>query len=315
MFDFSTRSQQVIRRALVVSLPSAALAACDEMPTQSQPEATQLEAVASASPKKVQIAFSRSSSTANPDIYVMSPTGKKLTRLTTDEGIDVQPAWSPDRTKIAFARFPIAGGTEVYVMNADGTGETLVASGSEQPDWSPDGSRIAVTENGGIVIMNADGSNPTRLPDPRPGYVAHEPDWSPDGTRIAFLSTESGGGTEEIWVMNADGSGAMPLTTAGQNQQPAWSPDGSRIAFQSERVGRLQIYIMNTEGSAQTQLTSSAGFNSVPSWSPDGSQIVFTSTRDGNDGNRELYVMNPDGSAQSRLTTTAEDEGAPAWAP
>ncbi|HEV7364961.1 MAG TPA: hypothetical protein VGN76_03865, partial [Gemmatimonadales bacterium] len=294
---------------LLVSLASAALAACDDMPNPAQPEA-----VSSASPKKVQIAFSRGSSTANADIYVMNQNGKKITRLTTDEGSDAKPAWSPDRTKLAFVRYPIAGGSEVYVMNADGTGETLVASGSDEPDWSPDGGRIAVSESqtGGIVIMNADGSNPRRIPDPRPFYLASEPEWSPDGTRIAFLSTESGGGTEEIWVMNADGTGAQPLTTAGQNQQPAWSPDGSRIAFQSERVGRLQIYIMNADGSAQTQLTNTAGFNAVPSWSPDGGQIMFASTRD---GNYELYVMNPDGSAQTRLTTTPEDESWPAWAP
>jgi TolB protein len=311
MFDFSTRSQQAIRRALVASLASGALAACDEMPTQSQPEATQSEAVASANQKKVQIAFSRSSNTVNPDIYVMSPAGKKMTRLTTDEGIDAQPAWSPDRTRIAFTRLPIAGGSEVYTMNADGTGERLVATGSEQPDWSPDGSRIAVNQNGGIVIMNADGSNPMRVPDPRPFFLASEPDWSPDGTRIAFLSTEGGGGTEEIWVMNADGSAAMPLTTAGQNQQPAWSPNGRRIAFQSERTGGLQVFIMNADGSAQTQLTT-VGRNAVPSWSPDGGQIVFSSSRDGND---ELYVINPDGSAQIRLTTSPEGESWPAWAP
>lgn len=306
MFNFSTRSQQAIRHLLFISLGSGALAACDEMPTQTQPEAE-----TSASAKKVQIAFSRGSSVANADIYVMNQNGKKVTRLTTDEGSDAKPAWSPDRTKIAFTRFPIAGGSDVYVMNANGTGETLVASGADEPDWSPDGSRIAVSQNGGIVIMNADGSNPMRVPDPRPFFLASEPDWSPDGTRIAFLSTEAGGGSEEIWVMNVDGTGAAPLTTAGQNQQPAWSPDGSKIAFQGERTGRLQVYIMNADGSAQTQLTT-AGLNAVPSWSPDGRQLVFMSSRD---GNNELYVMNADGSAQTRLTATAEDESFPAWAP
>src|SRR5918994_2203084 len=110
MFDFSTRSQKAIRRALLVSLASGALAACDEMPTQTQPEA-----VTSGSPKKIKIAFSRSSTVANPDIYVMNQNGKKVTRLTTNEGIDAEPAWSPDRTRIAFRRLPIAGGTEVYV--------------------------------------------------------------------------------------------------------------------------------------------------------------------------------------------------------
>src|SRR6266566_317035 len=52
------------------------------------------------------------------------------------------------------------------------------------------------------------------------------PEWSPDGTKIAFLSDRSG--NNDIWVMNADGSGLTQLTTDPHiDWDPAWSPAGT----------------------------------------------------------------------------------------
>ena len=63
--------------------------------------------------------------------------------------------------------------------------------------------------------------------------------------------------------------------------------------------GDWEVYLMNTDGSAITNLTNTPGYDYSPNWSPDGSQIAFVSERD---GNAEIYVMNPDGSNQRRLT-------------
>jgi len=54
--------------------------------------------------------------------------------------------------------------------------------------------------------------------------------WSPDDKKIAFVSDRDG--SQEIYVMNADGSNASRLTDAG-GIQPTWSPDGARIAFET----------------------------------------------------------------------------------
>ena len=77
----------------------------------------------------------------------------------------------------------------------------------------------ADTEHSGIYVVNADGSERTRLTI-HPSGDWH-PEWSPDGTKIAF----SRGG---IHVANADGSDPRPLTNpapAGYDMEPAWSPD------------------------------------------------------------------------------------------
>ena len=81
-----------------------------------------------------------------------------------------------------------------------------------------------------IYVMDADGSNPTRLtnnPD-----VDTQPNWSPDGAGLVFVSERDG--NQEIYVMNADGSNPTRLTNNSDvDFLPAWSPDGTSIAFVS----------------------------------------------------------------------------------
>jgi TolB protein len=77
---------------------------------------------------------------------------------------------------------------------------------------------------------------------------------------------------------------------------PVWSPDGTKIAFQSLRDHNYEIYVMNADGSGQTNLTNHPGKDLEPSWSPDGTQIYFRTDRDGN--MYDDYVMTADGSGQ-----------------
>ena len=96
--------------------------------------------------------------------------------------------------------------------------------------------------------------------------------WSPDGTKIAFDIAWSGNNEEgsDIHVMKADGSDLVNLTDRpGDDYHPAWSPDGTKIAFVSDRDGEYEIYVINADGSKQTQLTDGAHvIGSFPQWSP-----------------------------------------------
>ena len=79
---------------------------------------------------------------------------------------------------------------------------------------------------------------------------------------------------------------------------------GSRIAFERD----AEIYVMNADGSGETNLTRNARVDYTPAWSPDGSKIAFVRDHEG-------YVMNADGSGLRRLTDTNEFWGEPAWSP
>jgi Tol biopolymer transport system component len=141
----------------------------------------------------------------------------------------------------------------------------------------------------------------------------HWPTWSADTLRIAFQSDRVTA-VFQIYVMNSDGSGVIPLTAdTTENIQPAWSPGGTQIAFASARDGNHEIYVMDTSGTNPQRRTTAAGPDAQPVWSPDGSQLAFVTERD---GNSEIYVMNAaDGLGLVNLTNHAQTDWGPAWSP
>ncbi len=136
--------------------------------------------------------------------------------------------------------------------------------------------------------------------------------------RIAFHSERTG--DFEIWVMNADGTDAHPLTTAaGRDIEPAWSPDGTRIVFASARDDErnLQLYIMDADGSNQRRLFSDvlSWDNWSPDWSPDGQTIAFQSNRDVIQNGFDLYTVNIDGTNERPLFVGKGNQYHPDWSP
>jgi Tol biopolymer transport system component len=120
---------------------------------------------------------------------------------------------------------------------------------------------------------------------------------------------------EDIYVAQADGSGATRLTTTpGPEFDAEWSPDGTRIVYRDSTRGfneNDEIHIMNADGSGQTNLTNDPANDWGPTWSPDGTQIAFNSMRS---GTMRLYTMNPDGSDVREVDTDIWVEYAD-WSP
>ncbi|MBA3242041.1 MAG: PD40 domain-containing protein, partial [Acidobacteria bacterium] len=113
------------------------------------------------------------------------------------------------------------------------------------------------------------------------------------------------------------GAAAYDLNLSFDLFTPAMLQAGSsRIAFASNRDGRVQIYLMNADGTGQVRLTNNGGNDDNPRFSPNGAKILFQSDRDdAANGYNDIYVMNADGSGQTRLTTAAGDDCAPSWSP
>lgn len=235
------------------------------------------------------------------DIYVMNWDGSGQIRLTSDAADDSAPVWSPDGTKIAFHSARNGASYQVYVMNADGSGQLNIsnsAANDTQPSWSPDGSKIAFAsdrDQGGsssIYVMNANGSNQTRLTTSGTGRLDQQPTWSPDGSKLTFTSTrdsitvtwqetDDNGGlvtksalqlNKEVYVMNANGSAQVRLTTTLENDDSAsWSGDGTKIVFRSDRERDCcdpteQLWVMNPDGTGQVDLSNNALDEHCPSW-------------------------------------------------
>ncbi len=117
---------------------------------------------------------------------------------------------------------------------------------------------------------------------------------------------------QSVYTINPDGSGRTLLTTG---YTPEWSPDGQKLAFANTVSGfNDDIFVMNADGSGQTNVTNNPAHDFDPAWSPDGTKIVFASSRDTGDINyAQIFAMNADGSGVTRLTT--ERSWAPAWSP
>ncbi|HKO18643.1 MAG TPA: PKD domain-containing protein, partial [Acidobacteriaceae bacterium] len=221
---------------------------------------------------------------ASNDIYVMNADGTNQTRLTTAAGDNSSPAWSPDGSKVLFQSLRDGQYYQLYAMNADGSGPVNLSNstGSDrQPSWSPNGAKITFASErdhagyASIYVMNANGTNQTRLTFGGEGVTDEQPVWSRDGSRIAFVSTRDG--DKEIYVMNADGTNQTRLTSdPGNDDSPSWSPDGTKLVFRSDRLRDCcdpasQVWVMNADGSGLVNLSASQYGDYSASWASGGS--------------------------------------------
>jgi len=221
---------------------------------------------------------------------------RALTRLTFDDGLQGQPAWSPDGKFIAYVSNhggnvdiwvqPIAGGRAVRV--------TADPANDWQPDWSPDGNNIVFRserDGGGIYVAPALGGAERKIAD-----FGYTPRWRPDGSSVLVVRKVpffAGGGNlvQQAYLLPTDGSAPKRILEAelaqfGGVAGMMWHPDGQRLTFFGRRLGEpsvVQIWTVPAAGGTAVQSEGPPEFDEQTAaldlgemrWAPKGDALLI----------------------------------------
>jgi TolB protein len=246
--------------------------------------------------------------------YVMRTNGTGLMRVSNGSGKTTCGWFLPDGKRLFFGSSAAAG-----------------AACPVKPD--PSKGYVWGLDPFDIYTVNRDGTGLKRITNYNT-YTA-EGVLSPDGKRIVFTSLKDG--DLDIYTMNVDGSGVRQLThQVGYDGGPWWSPDGTKIAYRAYhptdpaelkdyqdllkqrivRPNKMELWVMNADGSDQRQITHLGGANFGPSWTHDGRRLIFSSNyKNPHSGNFDLFIVGLDGGGLEQITTDEGFDGFPMFSP
>jgi TolB protein len=299
-------------------------------------------------------------------LYVLNADASLANEIVVDElaGSDnefnpvrlVYSTWSPDSQRVAFPVKNRDGSADnIYTANRDGSGLTRLTHDSKLrwcTKWSPNGEQIAFLSTPDeaspdmahifdLYVMNADGSNQTRLT--YNNELSCNFAWSPDSRQIAF-----GRGKEDtfnIYTVNIDGTNltkTASIPPPGFITHLSWSPDGQRLAVHVDSIlMRLRsgealetinepknegyypspyphhLFVVNVDGSELVTICSNhcepQFFNELSIWSPDGQYLAFVAAMQGED--RGVYIARADGSTPQNIFPDKDAGSVHAWLP
>jgi tricorn protease len=253
------------------------------------------------------------------DLWLVSRSGGQARRITSTQGLEIEPYFSPDGTQIAFSS-TVAGNTDVYVVPATGGNPkrlTYHPGNDRVRGWTPDGrrvvfasARISAPQQAYVKLwtMGLDGGLPEQVPMPR----AFSGAYSPDGRRIAYEEIQTafipdwyeasmwrhyrGGRTHPISVMNLADYSVEKLPWNNSNDtEPMWI--GNTIYFLSDRNHTVNLFAYRTDTKQLTQLTQHDDFD-IMTASAGADAIVYEQAG-------YIYLVDPKSAKSTRLNIEA----------
>ena len=223
----------------------------------------------------------------------------------------------------------------IRLVRPDGSADhplDAVANGPEDnPDWSPDGTRLTFVGEGddpgsnpGLWVIGADGTGLARLVDCTAlCQYLDDASWSPDGTRIAYSRQQPDGrhgGRLDVVTVATGRSTTVRSAAPGQFFAGVrWSPDSRWLVFEWVQAKpadydavsgvRLATLDLSAKGATPRPLTSPELFAELADWSPRGDRIVYAALPKAGASAHDLFTIRPDGTGRQRLTVLADHGG------
>ncbi len=237
-------------------------------------------------------------------IFTMKPDGSDLRMVSTGQGRTTCSYFLPGDERILYASTHLAGAKPEPIPEYDRRKLGYV--------WP-------IFNSYEIFTSLPDGSTLVNLSN-SPGYDA-EATVSPKGDRIVFTSTRDG--DLDLYTMNLDGSDVKRVTDApGYDGGAFFSWDGKKIVWRAPnrddvdveeskallkrelvRPNKLEIWVMDADGSNKVQVTRNGAANFGPFFHPDNRRIIFSSNMDAPKGrNFELYLVDTETGETERVT-------------
>jgi serine/threonine protein kinase len=274
----------------------------------------------------------RGAETEYPTLAIYSLSTGERSQLTAPPSThwDLEPVFSPDGATVAFMRYPLYGGEggAVYIQPlGEEPLRALNVAGRIEPtrlteddwlraiDWTPDGREIvfATGEPAGMHLKRVPiaGSEPARL---AAGSGAEHLSVARNRSTLVYSESFQ---IHNIWRVSGP-TAEVPVEASrfiGSTRDdlaPAYSPDGDRIAFVSGRSGYWEIWIADSDGRNERQLTQLA-HAIYPGWSPDSKRITFSSVATEGLSESGVFVVDASGGLPENLTGSAGGDALPSW--
>ena len=254
------------------------------------------------------------------------PTRTSTTGLTIEAITSVDPHREfriHPRDRVVAYTADVGGARQLFTVPLRGGAPTQLTASSKpvgDPQWSPDGRRLAFIRDDELWVIEADGSRSTRVV-AKPGG-AKTGRWSPDGRRLAFLSRRRG--WSQIWLIDAPvprrgrpanspkPPEATVLTETGIDVDDfQWSPDGTRLAVMARRraddLETAQIALVDVATGATQVVAGEASLDTGARWMPDGSLLYVSDA----DGWFQVVRLTADGHDRIVLTAGEREHGEP----
>lgn len=241
-----------------------------------------------------------------------------LTDPAADER-DLSPVASPDGRWIAFARFSSYDSADIYAISRfDHQTRQLTAEHRDIQGlaWQNDSRSLIFSSNRDgaydLWTTNLDHARPTAIS--TTGESAIQPAVSRDGSLLVYADSTLQSNIVKIDLKHP----AAPVPTriaasTRRSHSAQFSPDGTRIVFISDRSGKWELWVANSDGSDAYQLTHfEAATVGSPRWSPDGKWIAFDARPNGRSA---IYVIAADGHGLRSVSPEDAEEKQPAWSP